>query len=153
MDSTRWYSSKMDAWLGAILVFAPVFAAVVAVYATYRAGWAAVAVGLLSPVFMLLIYGGLVFPMRYGIGERELVVRFGLVRMRIPLVDIREVAPTRKPLSSPALSLDRLRIRYGDAALRAVMISPADRESFLGELAARAGLERDGDRLVRAGAR
>jgi hypothetical protein len=33
------------------------------------------------------------------------------------------------------------------------MISPADKQEFLSELAARAGLERDGDRLVRSQSR
>jgi hypothetical protein len=39
------------------------------------------------------------------------------------------VVPTRNPLSSPALSLDRLRIEYGQG--RAIMISPADKGPFL----------------------
>jgi hypothetical protein len=72
---------------------------------------------------------------------------------RIPLGDIVEVRPTRSPLSSPALSLDRLHIRFGEGFFKAAMISPADRQELLGELAARAGLQRDGDRLVRSQSR
>ncbi|MFQ5610075.1 MAG: PH domain-containing protein [Woeseiaceae bacterium] len=38
--------------------------------------------------------------------------------------------PTRNPLSSPALSLDRLKITYGPKN-RKVLVSPADKESFV----------------------
>ena len=65
-----------------------------------------------------------------------LVVRFGLVRSRIPYSSIRSVRATRIPIASPALSLDRLAI---DASRGLpVIIAPADRERFVAELAARA---------------
>jgi len=100
-------------------------------------------------LFVCGIYFGLVFPLKYGLDETNLLVRFGLVRQRIPLVDISEVRPTHNPLSSPALSLDRLHVQYGPGFFKAVMISPADRNRFLDELAQKAGLKRQGDRLVR----
>jgi hypothetical protein len=81
--------------------------------------------------------------------EHHLLVRFGICRQRIPLADIAEVHPTHNPLSSPALSLDRLRVQYGQGFFKAVMISPADRNGFLDDLAHKAGLKREGDRLVR----
>ena len=43
--------------------------------------------------------------------------------------DITSVRRTRNPLSSPALSMDRLSIRYGKG--RRIMISPADQAGFL----------------------
>jgi hypothetical protein len=101
---------------------------------------------------VLLVFGlyvGLVFPMRYGLSDTHLLVRFGVCRQRIPLVDISEVHPTRNPLSSPALSLDRLHVQYGQGIFKAMMISPADRNPFLDDLAQRAGLKREGDRLLR----
>jgi hypothetical protein len=87
--------------------------------------------------------------MRYGLTETHLIVRYGLVRQRVALADITAVAPTRSPLSSPALSLDRLRITYGTGVFKNVMISPADKKQFLVELALRARLVRDGDGLKR----
>jgi hypothetical protein len=39
------------------------------------------------------------------------------------------VEETRNPLSSPALSLDRLKITYGNG--KRIMISPADKIGFL----------------------
>jgi hypothetical protein len=56
---------------------------------------------------------------------------------------------TRNPPSSPALSLDRLRVQFGRGWGKAVMISPADRNGFLDDLARKAGLNREGDRLFR----
>ena len=41
------------------------------------------------------------------------------------------VRPTRSALSSPALSLDRLRIDHGAGGRRTVLVSPADRAGFV----------------------
>jgi hypothetical protein len=100
-------------------------------------------------LLVLAIYVGVLFPMRYGLDDTHLLVRFGLLRLRIPLADIAEVQPTRNPLSSPALSLDRLSVQFGKGILDTVMISPADRGHFVDALAQKAGLKREGDRLVR----
>jgi hypothetical protein len=96
-------------------------------------------------LFVLGLYFGLVFPMRYGLGDTYLLVRFGVCRKRIPLADISEVHPTHNPLSSPALSLDRLHVQFGEGTFQAVMISPADCHCFLDDLAQKAGLKREGD--------
>jgi hypothetical protein len=103
-----------------------------------------------AAVLLFGVYFGLVFPMRYGLDDNHLLVRFGVCRQRIPLSAITEVCPTHNPLSSPALSLDRLRVQFGPGVFKAVMISPADRTRFLDDLAQKAGLRREGDRLVRA---
>jgi len=145
----QWYRTKVDWWIGLLLCVPPVVT-VWACAALVREGkmsdlpWS-VGAGL----FVCGIYFGLVFPLKYGLDETNLLVRFGLVRQRIPLVDISEVRPTHNPLSSPALSLDRLHVQYGPGFFKAVMISPADRNRFLDELAQKAGLKRQGDRLVR----
>jgi hypothetical protein len=106
-------------------------------------------VGLVSLALVFGLYFGLVFPMRYGLDDTHLTVRFGICRHRVALADILEVHPTHNPISSPALSLDRLHVQYGEGFFRAVLISPADRNGFLDDLARTAGLKREGDRLVR----
>ena len=83
------------------------------------------------------------------ITDEVIVVRHGLIRQRIKLADITEVRPTRSPLSAPALSLDRIAIRFGEGMFKSAMLSPADQSGFLAELAQRAGLVREGDALVR----
>ena len=56
------------------------------------------------------------------------------MRYKVPLAEVTAVRSTRNPLSSPALSLDRLEITYGR---RRIMISPEDKARFLKELEAR----------------
>jgi hypothetical protein len=147
---SRWYRSKVDWWLGVLLGLAPALVVVGGVLAVVGGAPsdAYAAVGGLA--VLGAVYGGLVLPMRYGMSDRELVVRHGLVRQRIRLADITEVKRTRSPLSSPALSLDRLAVKFGEGMFRSVMISPLEREAFLEELARKAGLARDGEGLRRA---
>jgi hypothetical protein len=76
---------------------------------------------------------------RYTLTESELRIVSGPFRWRIPLQEIRSVTPTRNPLSSPALSLDRLRIEYGNGNW--IMVSPRDKERFLKELQTRLGIK------------
>ena len=150
-EPERWYPSKIDTWLAVVLAIAPI-ACVVAAVAVLAAGEftaSAIALALGPCAFIAAVYWGLLLPMRYGISADALVVRHGLVRQRIALGKITEVFPTRNPLSSPALSLDRLHVRFGAGLLKSTMISPVDKEAFLAELAARAGLRREGERLVR----
>jgi hypothetical protein len=145
----RWYKSKVDWWLAPLLAIPPVAALVSALFAIRSGDAGEIAVGVGAVMFVAAIYGGVVFPMRYGIGDERLTVRFGLIRQHVELADIVEVRPTRNPLSSPALSLDRLHIQYGRGFFKAVMISPALREEFLADLADSAGLHRVGNRLER----
>ncbi|MCM3878882.1 MAG: PH domain-containing protein [Vicinamibacterales bacterium] len=70
----------------------------------------------------------------YLVSDTELLVRSGPVNRRIPLTEISNVTPTRNPLSSPALSLDRLEIAYGNSS---VLISPKDKDGFLRALTER----------------
>lgn len=149
----NWYRSKIDWWIALLLCVPPVASIVVGialVLGENSSEWPWSIVGIL---LIFGIYFGLVFPMRYGLDDTHLLVRFGICRQRIPLIDIVEVRPTHNPLSSPALSLDRLNVQFGRGIFRSVMISPADRNRFLDDLAQRADLTREHDRLVRGGAR
>ncbi len=142
------FKSKIDWWLG-ILLFVPPISSVAALTGLYVEGDPEVWAGWAGVAMVVAIYGGLVFPMYYELADDHLIIRFGLVRSRVKYADIRQVKPTRNPLSSPALSLDRLHIDSGSSL--GPNISPADRDGFLRELAARAThLRRDGDRLVPA---
>jgi len=145
----HWFRSKVDWWIAILLCVPPI--AVVAVNVSLFVGeehaeWPA---GIISALVVVGIYAGLVFPMRYGLGNGLLIVRSGLLRQTIKLTDVVGVRRTWNPLSSPALSLDRLRIQYGRGFFKAVMISPAERQQFLDELAHEAGLSRDGEGLLR----
>lgn len=146
MAVRRWYPSKVDWWLAVLLTVAPSIS-VAALVGTVLAG-DGVVIASGGVLLLVAVYFGLVLPMRYGIDDTHIVVRHGVVRQRIKLADITEVSPTRNPLSSPALSLDRIEIKFGDGFFKSAMISPAAKSDFLDELAQRTGLTREGDRLV-----
>jgi hypothetical protein len=126
------FRSRIDWWLAAVMVLsaaASLMAVVtVAVVESPLLGLAISPLLLLSvglPLWLLLAT-------YYRIDAAELHVRCGPFAWCIPLQEIRAIAPTRNPLSSPALSLDRLRIDFGRG--RAIMISPLDKAAFLAEL-------------------
>ena len=148
-ETMRWYRSKVDWWLALVLCAPPLASIVVCAALALTGNFSEMAWGLGSALLVFGIYFGLVFPMRYGLDDAQLVVRYGVCRQRIPLADISEVYPTKNPLSAPALSLDRLHIQFGQGPLKAVMISPADRDGFLDHLAHTAGLKPEGERLIR----
>lgn len=129
---TSTYDSKVDAWLAAIVALA----AIAAIAATWQV--AMVPLPGKWPIILLILLIGVALPAwiflatRYTLTPTELLVRSGPFRWRVPLREIVRVVPTRSPLSSPALSLDRLRIDY--ARGRSIMISPRARDEFLQDL-------------------
>lgn len=143
------HRSKKDAWLMLTFGLAVVSPMAFGVFLLITTPAAQVSGGLLIGVGLvvgLLIYW-LVHPLCYEVTSSKLNVRSGPMRWSIPLEAIDEVCPTRSPLSSPALSLDRLLIRYQN---RGLMISPENREAFLKDLAAAApGLQMRGNSLRR----
>ena len=149
VDPIRWYKSKVDWWLAILLALPPIASMIVTILAIQRGNPMEMILGIGSMLFLAGIYFGLVFPMRYGIGSSHLIIRYGIFRQHVQFNDIVEVRPTRNPLSSPALSLDRLHIQFGSGIFKAVMISPTQREQFLADIAKSAGLDQVGNRLVR----
>lgn len=117
---TQTFRSKVDMWLVLILGASALLVVVGVGMATRTGEVSVVAAGIPAWIFATT---------RYDLSRESLIVRSGPFRWNIPLVDIKSVTPTRNPLSSPALSLDRLRIEYGQR--RAVMISPSDKDGFL----------------------
>jgi membrane protein YdbS with pleckstrin-like domain len=65
----------------------------------------------------------------YVLDESNLVIKYGPFKKIIPLNTIKSVKKTMNPLSSPALSLKRLEIIYGQYNM--VLISPKDRDEFM----------------------
>ena len=125
------FTAKIDAWLLILIAGSTVVCFWLALSEAGQVRWGTALILLVSaatPVWMVLSTS-------YTLGGTQLRVRCGPFRWTIPLAEIRDVRPTRSPLSSPAPSLDRLRIDYGKR--RSVMISPRDKEGFLRELAAR----------------
>lgn len=148
-SDVRWFGSKIDWWMGLILVALPVIE-LGGLAAALRDGNSEAITGMaVACGTVAAIYGLLVIPVRYGVSSDRLAIRFGVVKRDIDLAAIREVYPTHNTLASPALSLDRLAVRTGDGTFGTSLISPAEREEFLSTLASGAGLARENDRLVR----
>ncbi|GAB2694113.1 PH domain-containing protein [Paenibacillus thermoaerophilus] len=123
------FESKKDVWIGAIIWAAALagFGASVVASAQSRAALPA----LLMMIAALLFVSWIWFGTYYIVSERFLIVRGGPFRWRIPIADVVSVRPARHPLSSPALSLDRLEIVYGNGPDRkTILVSPDDPESF-----------------------
>lgn len=84
--------------------------------------------------FSVLVFGVAVIPCIYTLAADHLLVRSGLIRQRIPYRAIDDIAPSRNPLSAPALSLDRVRIAAGNDS---TLVSPKDKAGFIKELSRR----------------
>lgn len=144
------YRSKVDLWLAVVLV-GTLTVSLGAVYGMLRSGSTGDLIGAAFTIVVLAGVGAVVVPIRYTIGASELVVRAGVMRIRIPLDRIRRVHRSRSLISSPALSLDRLAVEYrgGPHSRPTVYISPERQEEFVRELADAAGLELRGEQWVR----
>ncbi len=134
------YPTKVDRWIACLLIGGPSIAVLVAGHAllTGERGEGVGAVG--AALGALLLLRAIAWPMNYTLEGAELLIRSGLLlRQRIPYARFVRVSPSRNPLSSFAMSLDRLRIDYRTKRGREtfVLISPVRREAFLQDLAAR----------------
>lgn len=123
------YKSKVDTWLLIVLLSAVLVSALASI-AVLAAGLAE-----LWWVLLLTIGAGVILPIwvllstRYKVQPDRLTIRSGPLMWHIPLSEITRITPTHSSLSSPALSLDRLRIEYG--LDRSIVISPQDKERFI----------------------
>ncbi|MBD8069072.1 PH domain-containing protein [Bacillus sp. PS06] len=71
----------------------------------------------------------------YTIEKGVLHVRAAFIHRSIPINSIISVRPTFNPLSSPALSLDRLEINYQSGmVVDRIFISPQNRDHFIAAL-------------------
>lgn len=145
------YYSKRDSWIVAVL-----WSAVVGMLiAAWQIGLSPTPKGLRVGMSALLLASAglilwLLYSTLYKLTAQELVVRSGPFRWKVRLDSIQEISPTHNPLSSPACSLDRLRIRYRESRF-GIMISPADKAAFLQDILSRSpGLKIDGERVIRA---
>jgi|SRR5215831_15876768 len=132
------YQSKKDLWLVLVMslgLFIPFILGVVILLGTSADRKVA---------FILfgsgLVIGGLIFwlsyPLYYEISDSYLLVRSGPLKWQIQIKNIDGLVPTRNALSSPAMSLDRLAIKYREqGSNKMLLISPLHKNEFIRELA------------------
>ncbi len=126
------YKSKVDTWLLVLLVVSMVIslgASVLVILCAPVVVWWALPINLLLGVGLPL---WLLTNTRYILAPNQLTIRSGPFTWQVPVSDITRMYPTRNPLSSPALSLDRLCLEYGRG--KSIMISPANKEQFIQDL-------------------
>lgn len=122
------FRSKVDWWL-AMAIAVSIGAGTYGAFVTATAGPA------MLPFTAMFLVGGIVLPAwivartEYTLSDRELLVRSGPFRWHVPIGSISRIHNTRNPLSSPALSLDRIHIEYSRG--KDIMISPQKKEQFL----------------------
>ena len=124
------FRSKIDRWIMVLMV-------VVIVVEVWALGSAAIQFrdplmttgAILIGISVVGLIVWLLSGTHYTVDRGMLRIASGPFRWRVPIDKINTVEATRNLLSSPALSLDRLRIRYGKN--RRIMISPADKAGFL----------------------
>jgi hypothetical protein len=127
------YRSKIDIWLGLLLALAVLLPiGLTLADMTDQIKWSELVKVLPAMLLPLLIVGWIVITTDYTFNEVNLVIRSGPFRWIVPFAKIDEVKPSRTLISNPALSLDRLEIRFN--RYEVVAISPERREAFLAEL-------------------
>ena len=125
------FKSKVDRWIFAVLVFALVAQAVALSAAALQSQDPLATTAFI--LVMIAVSGLMIWLMigtHYTVDHNTLRIAAGPFRWKVPVDEITAVEATRSPLSSPAMSLDRLRLRYGRKN-RCILISPADRDGFL----------------------
>lgn len=146
------YPSKRDWWILALLwvCFGLMIVGFVSAFTEPVAPWMRVFAAVFFAFFAAFTGWLLRLPYRtyYILDEKHLTIQVGPFKHRIPIAEITEVYPTRNPLSAPAWSLDRIRVRYTSSSFGA-LISPQPRRQFMAELEAMGPrLEREGERLI-----
>jgi len=72
---------------------------------------------------------GLIISTKYVVDGNLLIIKAGFFKWEVNILEITEVRKTKNPLSSPALSLDRIEIKYKNN--KKIMISPNNLDEFL----------------------
>jgi hypothetical protein len=116
------FKSKIDWWFGLALVY-PIFLSIMSML---EGEWIGL-LGLVVVVMLVLIFSKTT---RYIINENQLIVKSTwIVNERIDISKITKIEKSNSILSSPALSLDRLRIRYN--RFDEILISPKEKKEFI----------------------
>jgi len=128
------FESKRDLWIVLLLRLVPVVVLLVIGNAWYQMHGdvrGPIAGAIILILLELFFIESVLRSTYYVIEGDTLIIRSSFITWRLPIGEIRSVTPTRSALSSPALSLDRLRIDYGG---KWILVSPAERERFVAML-------------------
>jgi Bacterial PH domain len=131
------FPSKVDGWLIALMVLLIGGVYSVVLFVSKSAPRPPLAVLVLTPLVALGLVLWSFGSTCYVIDSGTLVVKSSFLTWRIDIQSIVEITPTRSTASSPAMSLDRLAIRYRKGgSVRTILVSPRDKGGFLHALRA-----------------
>lgn len=124
----RIYRSQIDNWLWVLLSGCSLLTICASLPLLQHSLWL-----LPLALFILILGAGLPLWMllstHYTLTQSHLLITCAFFHWKIPLADITQVSPSRSVISSPALSLNRLAVRYG--RYNEVLISPRNPHEFL----------------------
>ncbi len=123
------FTSKIDFWLAFLILGSSLLLVLVPVWEWMYNNSSIKRIIFISlftiPTVLLLLV--LFFNIKYTLTADTLLVKNGFSTQRISLKDITHITPTSSTLSAPALSLDRIKIRYEGGS---IVISPKDKDRF-----------------------
>ena len=129
------FTSKKDWWM-TLIIFGTVAISVAAVIPLF---FEEINVG---TIITYLVIGltvwlvlGIYFRTFYTVEENIVKVVSGPFRWKVPISEITSIRSTKSILSSPALSMDRLEIKYGN--YKYIIISPEDKDGFVQQIVKR----------------
>ncbi|MFC1397468.1 PH domain-containing protein [Acinetobacter lactucae] len=126
------FRSKIDWWLLLIFIVTTVIIVMKIYEANHNYSLASNFPHLIFYSLIIIIIWLPIFNTYYVVENNTLIIKSLVFRWKININNITQIEPTHNPLSSPALSLDRLKIYYmKNGEVTSVMISPKDKETFL----------------------
>ena len=130
------FRSRVDPWLVLVALVATVGGLAVAMVSPSSNAGLGKSVGIaiagIAALLVLLLFWWSSRSTSYTLDEDTLDVRSAGLHWHIACRDITRVEYSSNPLSSPALSLRRLKVCYGKHGW--LLISPQDREAFIAAL-------------------
>jgi len=148
-SSDSHYPSKRDLWLVVLLLSTSSFFLYISIilFSEPIHPLVKVVVSIFFPAIAVLL-PWILFGTHYTLTKEHLIIRCLSRDYPIALGDIYEVFPTHNPLSAPACSLDRLRIKFKGSKF-GTLISPKDKTEFMRDLLSRCPqLVQDNKRLI-----
>jgi hypothetical protein len=128
----RTFKSKVGGWYYGTLIFLVATFS----YAYYEEGMTPnspeFSVFILSGVLSVGVMLWLLKTTDYSVSHDTLLIRCGPIKWHIKRSEIQEIKPGYSLLSSPALSMDRLVLHFGEG--RKIMVSPKDKKGFISAL-------------------
>jgi len=124
------FKSKIDIWLIIVLTLT-VIASIAGAFSIVYADVTAINIVIATFVFLIgaVLPIWLIMTTEYVVSDEYIKVSCGPFKWDVNISSISDIKETKNPLSSPALSLDRLEIHYNNG--KKIIVSPKNKIDFL----------------------